>query len=70
MNKIVEYIMAKGIVGNEKQFNDQVNRMIKDGFQPLGGVAIAADNSVLHFTQAMVKYQEPRSAAPVEPLEA
>ena len=57
MKNITEYTIVKGISGTEKHFTDEVNGLIKKGFQPLGGLAISLNDGVLMFAQAMVKYE-------------
>lgn len=56
MRKIVEYRLAVGD-DDEKELSQQVNHLIADGFQPLGGVATTTTREAfVCFVQAMVKY--------------
>lgn len=64
--KILEYVIVVGRTVLE--IHDEVNKRIKEGFQPLGGVAIGKlsleDNSGhlsenhANLYQAMVRYEE------------
>ena len=51
--KIVDYMIVEK--DNFHNFSDQVKNLIKEGWQPFGGVS--QWNSRIH-TQAMVKYEE------------
>ena len=55
MNKITEYRLLRD-VADEKKLTAQVNELIKQGFEPLGGPCACADNSTFFIYQAMVKY--------------
>lgn len=51
MSKIIAYkVVTKG----NRQMDDEINKMLLDGWQPLGGISV---NSLALF-QAMVKYAE------------
>lgn len=47
--KVVDYKLISAVTG----FEDQVKKAIKEGWQPLGGVA----EYMATFSQAMVKYE-------------
>ena len=55
MEKITEY---KSVLEHDfEEFQNRVNQLIADGFQPFGSVSLAfvPDESVLYMCQAMVK---------------
>ena len=54
MAKIIDYTAVS--TGNFKSFKDSVNKMIEEGWQPLGGISLAEWPDFI-FTQAMVKYE-------------
>jgi hypothetical protein len=54
MKKIVEYKVVK--FTSDKELVNVVNSLIKEGWQPLGGVSIA--NEIMDHCQAMVKYEK------------
>jgi hypothetical protein len=61
MENIIEYKTAIG-EGDYKELDASVNELIKQGFQPLGGVSVAlAEGTVLYYAQAMVKYDDQES---------
>jgi len=55
MEKIVEYQVAVASADYKKLVNE-TNRLIQEGFEPFGSVAIAVDEDSVHLAQAMVKY--------------
>ena len=52
--KIIAYKLVKFQIATELE--DTVNVLIKEGWQPLGGVSIA--NEIMDHCQAMVKYEK------------
>jgi hypothetical protein len=55
--RIGDYQIVSGLTKNELE--ELVQQQIKDGWQPIGGVAIAAEvGDVSEFWQAMVKYEK------------
>jgi hypothetical protein len=60
MNKIIEY-RAITVTGDYKDLNAEVNALMRNGFQPLGGVSTCLDHNTVFFTQAMVRYEVPRT---------
>lgn len=49
----MEYTAVLGDDGGE--FKKLVNKMIKDGWEPLGGISVASNGTGALFTQAMIK---------------
>lgn len=37
------------------QLTEKVNRLVKEGWHPLGGVAVLVDDDVVKFLQAVIK---------------
>ena len=62
MNKIVEYkivaVVAKDVDKGSSNLPKKVNAMIKDGWQPYGGVFLIPDTEGGMSFQAMVRYEE------------
>ena len=58
MRKIIEYVVISNHYHRqyEHQFIDMINKMIKEGWQPLGGVSLAPEK--YPYAQAMVKYED------------
>lgn len=57
MNKIIEYMsyMSTNLTG----FDEEINELIKEGWQPIGGIcASVSPREKEWFYQAMVKYEE------------
>lgn len=59
---IVEYAVAHGAydqsiaaVQHERQLEDEVNRMIKDGWQPFGSLVVSQKGETVIFMQPMVR---------------
>ena len=56
MKKVIRYEIVYG--NSEQAFIEQINRMIKEGWQPIGGVSVnfqaRTEQPVYH--QAMVEY--------------
>ena len=67
MNKIIEYQVATAD-GDVKELIDFVNHLIKDGFQPLGGISVATSAEVPRYAQAMVKEYRPEKREQVKPV--
>jgi hypothetical protein len=58
MKKIIEYQVVTA-EGNVNELIQYVNQLIKEGFQPLGGISSAAGtDSAVCFSQAMAKYAD------------
>lgn len=49
----MEYAAVLGDDGGE--FKKRINEMIKDGWEPLGGISVAGNGTGVLFTQAMIK---------------
>lgn len=49
----MKYTAILGDDGGE--FKKLINKMIKDGWGPLGGISVASDGTGVLFTQAMIK---------------
>jgi hypothetical protein len=56
MFKILEYKLVRN--GDLKLFTEDVNKLIKEGWQPLGSVGVAGVGGTVFQAQAMVKYGE------------
>lgn len=55
MSDKIEYcVIAKSYVESDR-FNEIVNKMIKEGWRPLGGISTLRDGVNWHFAQAMVR---------------
>lgn len=52
----MEYTAILGDDGGE--FKRRINEMIKDGWEPLGGISVASDGTGVLFTQAMIKREQ------------
>jgi hypothetical protein len=52
--KVVDYMVTEG---NKVTIERRVNRLIKQGWQPIGGIAESQDKDKVLFYQAMVKYE-------------
>jgi len=52
--KVIEYQIAVGN-GDCKELVQDVNDLIKNGFQPLGGVSSCVDEERVYYSQAMIK---------------
>lgn len=55
MKKIIEYHIVEN--SNTFQLSKIVNKLIKNGWQPYGGVSFTGQPEG-HYIQAMVKYEE------------
>ena len=56
MSNIIDYQVAIG-KNDYKELVKAVNDLIKQGFQPFGGVSTTGgDTSLVYYAQAMVKY--------------
>lgn len=49
----MKYTVIFGYDGGE--FKKLVNKMIKDGWEPLGGISATSDDTGVLFAQAMIK---------------
>ena len=56
MFKILEYKLVRN--GDVRMFTEEVNQLIKEGWQPFGSVAVAGLGGTVFQAQAMVKYGE------------
>jgi len=56
MKKITAYTIVKSLKTDE--LCNEVNTLIEDGFQPLGGICIATSEGSVWFCQALVQYEE------------
>lgn len=56
MGKIIEYRAVMG--DHPDQLTHCVNSLLKEGFQPLGGICATNKEDQPYVLQAMVKYQE------------
>jgi hypothetical protein len=54
--KIIAYAVATGLSCG--QVCDEVDLLLKEGYQPLGGIALLLEGGSIVYAQAMVKYQE------------
>lgn len=55
MSEIIEYhVIAESYI-NVDSFNEKVNELIKEGYEPLGGVSTLRDGINWHLSQAMIK---------------
>lgn len=52
----MEYTAVLGDDGGE--FKKLINKMIKDSWEPLGGISVASNGSGVLFAQAMIRKQE------------
>jgi hypothetical protein len=58
MKTIIEYQVAT-TEGNVNELMQYVNKLIKEGFQPLGGISsTACTDSTICLSQAMVRYAD------------
>jgi hypothetical protein len=57
LTKIIDYKCVSES-GDFKEFNESVNNLIRDGYQPLGGVSTTIDNQAVYFARAMVRYDD------------
>lgn len=57
--KIVDYIIVIPSFETFEEYQDKIRTMIKEGWQPLGGISTHGkpDESII-FLQAMVKYED------------
>jgi hypothetical protein len=58
MNRIIEYILVSH--GDLTRMMEEVNKLIREGFQPFGSVSssYAPDEQRFYMFQAMVKFHE------------
>jgi uncharacterized protein YgiM (DUF1202 family) len=59
MSKIVEYraVVSEGDINS---LHREVNELIENGYQPLGGISsTVAAGMVVYYAQAMVKHEKP-----------
>jgi hypothetical protein len=63
MNKIIEYQVVAG-EGDVKELIRNVNQLIKEGFQPFGGISSTSISTAVCFSQAMVKFAKTEQAKP------
>ena len=54
--KIEDYYIASA--DGRRDIINEVNRFIKKGYVPQGGVSMAVDDEGFYFNQAMVKYEK------------
>jgi hypothetical protein len=54
MFKILEYKLVRN--SDLRLFTEEVNQLIKEGWQPFGSVAVAGLGAAVFQAQAMVKY--------------
>ena len=54
--KIIEYNLI--VLSSDESMNHYINPLIKDGWQPLGGIDTHICNDVIYYAQVMVKYAE------------
>jgi hypothetical protein len=56
--RVAEYMVVT--VCNKQEFESLVNRQLKNGWQPLGGVAVSSYDTgwVQSYSQAMAKYED------------
>jgi hypothetical protein len=62
MNNIIEYCCVSEHSDCDL-LNHSVNALIQKGFQPVGGVSTTIDQAAVYFSQAMVKYAQPKKPA-------
>ena len=55
MKKIIDYAISHGPKTIDIML--EVMEMINEGWEPLGGIAMAFDEYLLYYSQAMVKYE-------------
>jgi len=60
MRQVIEYITVKSQEGYFGDFDEEINNLIKEGFQPFGSPYVTASSEGQKFQvfQAMVKYKE------------
>jgi hypothetical protein len=61
MKKISDYVVISSCF--QKKFNEEANKLIREGWQPLGGVSISHQgpedgSGSTEFAQAMVRYSK------------
>jgi hypothetical protein len=52
MSDIGEYELVSGC--GLEAFNEKINKMIKRGWQPFGGISVCVDDNNIFYSQAMV----------------
>jgi hypothetical protein len=67
MNKIIEYQVAVS-EGNFNELVEKVNQLIKEGFQPLGGISSTSVAQIVCYSQAMVKAAQMEKQAIPTPI--
>lgn len=60
MKKIIGYRAVSAI--DADILTDEVNGLIREGFQPFGPIATSIDKDNIYYTQAMVRHAEKKRA--------